>query len=204
MHIETTNFILNQLFSNVNGYELSSVGKKNLGLEKEKSLTYGEVIVESMVDILDAVGGPLRGTFYDLGSGTGKAVLLAALLGNFDRVIGIEIVPELHAASVKMRDEYYAFVKPHLPEAKHHTIDFILADILTHDFSDGDVVFVQSTCFPEELMAAVERKLEKLKVGAKTVSLSRPIASHSFVVEISGRCRLGWGEATVYIQRKVA
>lgn len=40
------------------------------------------------------------GAFYDLGSGTGKAVLAAALLHDFDECKGIEIADSLYDVSM--------------------------------------------------------------------------------------------------------
>ena len=74
-----------------------------------RSLTYGEVVVESFVTILHLArklqikwmkGATTsfdieQGAFYDLGCGTAKPVLIAALLGGFASCCGIEIVPGL-------------------------------------------------------------------------------------------------------------
>ena len=42
------------------------------------------------------ISDPFRGEFVDLGSGTGKVLAAAALLGNFNRCVGLELVPSLH------------------------------------------------------------------------------------------------------------
>ena len=78
--------------------------------EDTKSLTYGEIHPESFVQMLELaiknlpIGTPLR--FCDLGSGTRKAVLSAALCGSFGfiKVMGIEIVPALDELAHSARD----------------------------------------------------------------------------------------------------
>ena len=77
--------------------------------DEDKSLTYGEIDPVSFLQILDlAVRNLPKGTvvqFCDLGSGTGKAVLTAALSSfGFVKVMGIEIVPGLHELAVSSRD----------------------------------------------------------------------------------------------------
>lgn len=63
----------------------------------QSTLTYGEVDFISLGEIFYTIrerygGIPSGGVFYDLGHGTGKGVLAAALLHNFDSVRGIEIL----------------------------------------------------------------------------------------------------------------
>ena len=45
-------------------------------------------------------------TFYDLGSGTGKNVFVAALSGLFVRAVGIEILPELASISTALNESF--------------------------------------------------------------------------------------------------
>jgi Histone methylation protein DOT1. len=46
------------------------------------------------------------GTFYDLGSGIGKAVISAGLLHNFDVCAGIELIPSLYSLSLQLQQKY--------------------------------------------------------------------------------------------------
>jgi len=82
--------------------------------DKDKSLTYGEVEVASFQHILgytslhNAINEPegiLKSRiFYDLGSGTGRAVITAALSPSpFSRVVGIELMPELYELSMEAK-----------------------------------------------------------------------------------------------------
>ena len=46
------------------------------------------------------------GKFYDLGSGTGKPVIAAAILHNFDVCVGIEILEGLYSMSLDVAAAY--------------------------------------------------------------------------------------------------
>ena len=48
------------------------------------------------------------GVFYDIGSGTGKVLVAAALLHRFDRCVGVEILPELHAKALQLHTKWRA------------------------------------------------------------------------------------------------
>ena len=67
------------------------------------SLTYGEVEFDGFraaMDLVVQLKGKRQGgatlSFVDLGSGTGVAVMQAALSGTFGSALGVEIVPGLH------------------------------------------------------------------------------------------------------------
>ncbi len=67
--------------------------RKNLNLTNS-SYIYGEILFFPFADILRSIASelPSNAIFYDLGSGTGKAVLAASLLYPFSKVVGIELL----------------------------------------------------------------------------------------------------------------
>ena len=87
----------------------SSSSNSSSSSSKDPSLTYGEVVVSSFLSILsfiDSYNSSINSNsgnsdsdrvFIDLGSGTGKAVYIAALTSNsgFNQCWGIELVPIL-------------------------------------------------------------------------------------------------------------
>lgn len=95
---------------------------------------------------------------YDLGSGDGKAVFIAA--EEFGaRAIGIEIAWPLWLWSQLRR--FWA---------KGHT-KFILGNLFRRDISDADVIYVFG--MPNKMKDKLRRKLEaELKPGARVVSYS--------------------------------
>ena len=46
----------------------------------------------------------MQGTFYDLGSGTGKCTIAAALTLKFNKIMGVELLDGLYYESVRMTD----------------------------------------------------------------------------------------------------
>jgi len=80
---------------------------------KLNNLTYGEVHYKSIAECFRFIRNKYNsfpegqgGTFVDLGSGSGKGVLAAALMHNFDRCIGIEILEGLYKQSVDLKSVY--------------------------------------------------------------------------------------------------
>ncbi len=127
---------------------------------------------DSFVQILWA--SPVRprasgGVFCDLGSGSGRAVFAAAMLHDFDKCLGIEVLASLHAtatsvATVRVLQAALALVTTHAPLAcaqcferdvrprlsgnqRFVDIQFVRSSFLTYDWSDADFVFANSTWY---------------------------------------------------------
>lgn len=195
--------VFQTLYSGVDGYAISSKGRKQISYAS-KAHTYGEVTPEGFFKMLSDLGVRPSGIFYDLGSGTGKGVILASIFGNFSKTIGIEILKELHDTSKKILRLYEETVRPILGEGKkRQVLDFINADFLEYDFFDADFIFSHSTCFYDELMMALERKCINLKKGTKIMLVTKTFQSPFFRLIKSGEYPMTWGKATVNFYEKV-
>lgn len=156
MDFDIAKSVFESLYSGVNGYEISSSARKKISYTS-KVHTYGEVTPEGFSAMLKELQITPTGIFYDLGSGTGKGVILASLFGNFTKMIGIEILEDLYLESKKILSRYEETVRSILPDVKkQQTLDFIHGDFMEQDFSSADMVFAHSTCSHDELMVALE------------------------------------------------
>lgn len=192
------------LYAHVDGYGLSAKAKAKLNLPPDKSLTYGEISFDTFPQILAAAKLKHGGTFCDLGSGTGKAVIAAALVGSFDKLIGIELLDDLYEASERVLAKFEAEVRPKLPaELKRRSVAFIHANFFDYDWHDADCVFVQATCMSDTALTQLETNLELLKLGSTVITVTVPLSSLQFKNTDSKKFQLGWGEATVFFYKKV-
>jgi SAM-dependent methyltransferase len=193
-----------QLFAAVDGYGIAARGKEHLGLGADPGFTYGEASLPGMEQIIATLGEGARGTFYDLGSGTGKAVILAAMLGAFERCIGIEFVPELHETALSIGREFDAVIRPSLPQEKQRVaVEFRNEDVFLADIRDGDVFLAHCcTCFTEEQMQKLQRSLLAIRPGALALMVSRSLPEGPFALAGSFPVQMGWGTATVYVYRR--
>ena len=66
------------------------------------------------------------GVFYDLGHGTGKPALAAALLHDFESVNGIEILESLYTLSMKLRSVWMENIHPLLSAVSEHRGELFL------------------------------------------------------------------------------
>merc|ERR1712146_675451 len=102
--------------------------------------------------------------FYDLGSGTGKVVILAGLLG-LDAT-GIELIEENWKASCEALDR----LKNQLDMDCSKRIRFLHANVLDADFADADIIFSSNLVWPDELWTEVSHKALLMQKGSLIVT----------------------------------
>ena len=155
-----------------------------------------------MEKVINKYGGLQRsgGIFYDIGSGTGKPALAAALLHDFDQV-SIEILDGLYRISLEIQGPGRKIV-PLLSDKKAQTkIKFTRGDATLIDWSDATCVFANSTCFDDALMKSLVKKADECKVGTFCIHLRESYHPKrgSFGARKSS---YELGHATVFIHRK--
>ncbi len=182
--------------------EISLAERQKLETE-DSSFTYGEITFPSIAVSL-AIADPKPGeVFYDLGSGAGKGVFCAALLNDWQKCCGIELLPGLHECTKTLLAKLKQF-----PEAKEYFsgvlehIEFIQADILTADFSDGDIILINATAFSHELWESLVAKLKTLKAGARLIVLTKRLPLEHFELIQETSLPMSWGMNSVLVYKK--
>jgi SAM-dependent methyltransferase len=176
----------------------SKAERDNKGLKKA-SLVYGEISFVSFgIIFLNHLQLKSGGNFYDLGSGSGRVIFAAEMLHDFQKLVGVEILDGLYEASVGVLQKF----RETRPSSSTKRIEFHRADFLEFDWSDGDLVFANSTCFDEQLMTSLGHKGRLLKPGTYFVTLTKQLKSSFFDVVYSKQYRMSWGVATVHIHRR--
>ena len=204
--IEDESFALyNELFADTTlevGKKLSKEERDRKCLD-EKSLIYGEVDYHSFYRVLRKINPKPGGIFYDLGSGTAKAVLAARFTRDFTTCIGIEILQGLHDQGIKVVDKYNEDFRKFLWAGNNQHAQVYEGSFLNFPWTDGDVVFANSTCFDDELMKDMSDMAEAMKPGAIFVTFTKGLMSKKFEVLERKRHKMSWGPATVFIHRRL-
>lgn len=202
LDLEIATSICNNLYHDLNGYTLSAQGRNKLGYH-DKAHTYGEVTPAAFAQILKRVESKKGEVFYDLGSGTGKAVLLASMLANFSHCVGIELLKDLHDAAESILHRLQIEIQPYMAPEDFPVVSFYQRDFLRFDFSDADVVFAHSTCFYDELWEHLIRKFEQLQPGTRVISVTKTITSPKLAHFRTEEEAMGWGKATVHFYKRI-
>lgn len=211
------------------GASVSLRERQELNKVDDHSLLYGEISFKTLHYCLRKIalwhGVPGRGStprsgvmqpgggvgvgghFYDLGSGLGKACILACLTHPFETVTGLEVLEGLHVAGLELLSACLDAKSPTAASMPCMDVELIRGDFTdrdTCDWSRADVVLLHGASFSEDLMAKIARLCEDLKVGSFVLAVSKtvPFRGLSIVDEVRGE--FTWGEGTVFIMQRQA
>ena len=202
---EETNLLFDGVFENCTLQDAKQLSREERTRDnlQTTSLTYGEIDYRSFFKIMKRLGPCRDLTFYDLGSGTGRAIVEARLMADFKSCRGIEILNGLHLAAAKIVEEFSEDShKENLAYAHENDMNVVEGSILDLDWSDGDIVFANSTCFNLELIDQISILGEKLRPGSIFITFTKGLTSEAFELLDKSRLKMSWGPATVYIQRR--
>jgi predicted RNA methylase len=133
------------------------------------NLLYGEIEFEPFTIILETIKLNFPellnedGIFFDIGSGSGKAVLAAALFYSWKKCIGIEInLPLVECATIALNN--FKTIPIFVNSIARTDIVFENTDAFdTYDYGEANLIFVNSTALNDEYMKKLSLKLSNVK-----------------------------------------
>jgi SAM-dependent methyltransferase len=133
----------------------ANVGWRTRLLAALSGAPYQPTVPAEFHEILRAIGADFREfTFVDIGSGKGRALLLAAEYP-FRRIVGVEIAPALHEAAHKNVGAW----KAKYPDGR--VIEARLGDARSFDFPAEPLVVYLFNPLPEAALVGVIARLEQ-------------------------------------------
>ncbi len=188
--------IFKALYQPINGFLLSKRARVH---QDAFDYFYGEIDFHSFIALLFLTHLNRETIFYDLGSGTGKAVLASAMVFDVKRSIGIELFKELHEAA-KLQQEK---LKNHSEyKGKAARITFLNEDFLAADFSDATLIFINATSFIGPTWQRLCKRLERVKTNTRVITTSKQLQATHFSLESTHPVRMSWGIVQAYIYRR--
>lgn len=161
----------------------------------DRSLAYGEIHFPAFLALIADSGGLQPGqVFLDLGSGTGKAVLAAALLQPRLRAsVGVEIVTALCETASDVAAQVFATTES-LVCAPVRVLCESFLTVAEDVLATADLVFIAATCFDDALFDALETRLASVaKPGSRLLVLSRTFQRPHFAQQWAREYRMAWG-----------
>jgi hypothetical protein len=202
--LEKTENTLKKLFKN-NRAKIASLAYRKLRFIKDREFIYGEVNFLSFHHIIEKAKPQPQEIFYDLGSGTGKAVFTAALFFDFSKSCGVELLPPLYTKSNQTLDKATLMFEKITSDVetkyfeKVATIQFINDSFLDYDFSDASIIYVAATCFSEPIWKSLVDKMADLKPGSRIIVATKNIQHECFELIYKGVELMSWGLCPVTI-----
>lgn len=180
--------IVNVLYKQSNPYLIAKEAQNHY---QGDSLTYGEISLCALLDLLALIKPTVNDRFYDLGSGSGKAVVTVKLRYPKMDVVGIERVQALHF----LAEEIGQSIPP--PHAK-----FLCEDFLTTDLGDATILLINATAFLPDVWEPLLVKLLALKAGTKIILTSKQLPHEAFIAHFGALEKMSWGHANTFIYEK--
>lgn len=197
LSIEKNEHLLRALYRGVHAKTLSIL-YRNVRMITSKEFVYGEIDFLSFFTIMEKACPKPGEVFYDLGSGSGKAVFTAAMFFDLSKSYGIELLLPLHNKAMNQLEKAQIVLQgiKQLPEIK-----FINDDFFQYNFTDADIIYVAATCLGEETWVNLIEKMSELKPGTRIIVATKTIQHAKFEKIYQGVDLMSWGMCPVRIYK---
>ncbi|HHQ8869421.1 TPA: methyltransferase [Legionella pneumophila] len=188
--------IFHLLYDDVNGFMISQQARKN---RDAIEYVYGEIEFLPFTALLSMVNIDHNTVFYDLGSGTGKAVVACAMVYPVHKSIGVELFPNLHQCACE-RLQKLAAMEGYTESSKK--ISFILGDFLTVDLSEATLIFINSSTLFGATWEALNTRLNSLPQLSTVITTSKTLSSSRFKLVTRAKIQMSWRVVFAFIHKK--
>lgn len=189
--------IFTRLYTAIDGFALSHHARRE---HDALDYVYGEIDFMSFIALLSLVKPDNKTVFYDLGSGTGKAVVACAMVFNVKESNGIELFGSLHHTARKQQQALSSFPK-YMPASK--IIHFFHDDFLHANFNNATLVYINATGFLGETWIAISDRLTQTPACTTVISTSKALKSSAFIVTKITAVQMSWGIVKAYIHQRI-
>ena len=189
--------VFNQLYHNVNGFLLSEQTRQQQG--DSIDYVYGEIEFIPFIALLSLVNWDEETVFYDLGSGTGKAVFACAMVYPARHYVGVELFPALHDTACNLIKQLAA------KKNYRHTatkIAFILGDFFAVDLNEATLIFINATALFGESWEKISGRMDNIPYLNTVITTSKPLLSTKFYPILTTKVAMSWGVVVAYIHRR--
>ena len=189
--------VYQQLFKSIDGFSLSKSARKT---HDAMEYVYGEIDFFSFIALLSLTRPDSNTIFYDLGSGTGKAVFACAMVFPVRESHGIELFSLLHDAACSQRTAL-ALLPDYAQTAKK--IQFLNGDLFDSNFSRATLIFINATGFFGHRWIDLSHIIERSTACETIITTSKPLISRCFRIAKITTVQMSWGTVNAYIQERV-
>jgi precorrin-6B methylase 2 len=185
--IQHTLSICDHIYQSIPSYHLAKQAREEQQLFSYEYI-YGEIHFLTFAHLLMKCTINPNSIFYDLGSGSGKAVICSALLCDFKRAIGIEQLHLLHQCAEQASKAF-----------PHKNIYFYQADLLQYNWLDADILFINAATYIGDFWQKILLQLQQLKTGTQIIIISKQLPAPTFNLIHEDYQPMSWGMARVGI-----
>ncbi|KTD53508.1 Protein containing a histone methylation DOT1 motif protein [Legionella santicrucis] len=196
LHLQEHAQIFHHLYQTSNGFILSQNARRK---HDAMEYAYGEIEFFSFIALLSLINPNENTVFYDLGSGSGKAVIACGMVFPVHKSIGIELFPELYLHSCQQVEQLSAMKQY---ERQAEKIKFRLGDFLEANLNDATLIFINSTAFFGPTWEKLCFKIDGLPHLNTIITTSKPLSCIHFKLLKHTKVKMSWGVVSAYIHTR--
>lgn len=182
--------LVRQLYRDVDVFDIPRDEEKSV-YGTRGSPVYGELTVAGTAHLLEYLGLGETDVFYDLGSGSGKVVLQAAMTAAVRKCVGVELSETRVAESRRVLR-----IARRRGLLRARACGFRHEDIMKTYLRDATVIYTCSTAFSMRFMNMVAARIGKLDRRLRLVSLQELDSRRGFVEIETLRLDATWTRRT--------
>lgn len=188
--------IYQQIIYGIDGFKLSRLARTKIDAME---YVYGEIEFLPFIALLSLTKPNENTVFYDLGSGSGKAVIAMAIVFPVKKSCGVELFAELYAAGIEQQRRL-ARVPDY--ETAATRIDFIHDNFINTNIHDATLIYINATGFFGDIWNVLNRKLEEISTCLTVITTSKPLKSQAFTLQKITAVQMSWGVVKAYIHAR--
>lgn len=173
--------------------------------KQDENFTYGEIDCLAFMTLLEQTHPQSGDIFFDLGSGSGKAVMTAALAFDFDQSIGVELLPGLCELARQRIQKAASLITtcPDILASRLQRIQIINQDFMQIDLTKCTILFVNATCLSDTIWKNLQQHFLQLPVGSRVIVTTKEIILDVFQLTSQSRTLMSWGLNTTRIYVRI-
>ena len=190
------------LTSHLNVYEIKTKSDEiRERMEEEgkdtEGLIYGEVSYFAIYELIAMLKskGYVQGqqhSFLDLGSGVGKAMVMAAFIHQFEACYGFEVIQELHQMALELFEKCREDVGP-------TRLESIQDNYMTASWPAATIILSNSTCLTRTAFEELLQKADLMPPGTIFISMSKAVHRDGWTLVEQSQKILHWGMCSFHV-----
>ena len=196
LHLHEHQQVFQNIYQNTNGFILSQQARQK---NDAPEYVYGEIEFIPFIALLSLISPNDKTIFYDLGCGTGKAVLACAMVFPVHQSVGVELFPELYLSACKQAEQL-AQIANYSEQIKK--IKFISGDFLETNLNDATLIFINSSALFGPTWEKLCERLNHLPHLDTVITTSKALHSDKFSIIQRVPVAMSWGVVYAYIHAR--
>jgi len=115
------------------------------------------------------------------------------------RVYGVELLDSLFDVANGISQQLHKDALAKFGAGSFAPVTIVHGDMLEVDWSNADIVYSASVCFPDELIDRITNKCEQLKKGSRIITLKQYPDRPYLIMKYALKLKMTWGRCFVYI-----